>query len=319
MSELYTESTLADSYIYSAFNNNKVMSARLIEIMTRGTEVLPSHLEEQLLRIKRTRLSPLMDTVIDAYSNGEIKLISSNIINIPASIPFAVGKNQQGFYTSAFVSRYGKFSKDEKIFSIQPKTLYILMESSYLAKVYYQHPERFARSAGLVKTLGNIYTLMLMRILNKEFALSLDPDLHSQISYFIARFFFDTVIEVPNREVSHSYASAIAKAGSTMELQGAKEDYELARIKNFDEFINFIRDYSKRLSTLSRKIFIQTFMNTYGTVSVLGLDCLPYFILTVTSSLMGCFLVNDTIMSDILKNTRGLKPELIYPELTKIV
>ena len=316
---LFTEATLSDSFIYAAFNNNKVMSIRIAEVIKSGVSISPEQLEEQLLHLKRTRISPLMDIVIDAFNKGDIVLMHSDIINIPSSIPFVVMKDGGRFKAFVFTKRYGSLNKDGSAYSIQAKTMYVLMEAAYLAMVYYQHPERFKRSSGLVKVISNIYTLMIMRILNKDYALTIEPDLHSQIAYIVSRFFLDRVVELDNNIVSNSYSSINAKPSSAMVLNGISAEYDQRNIKNFEELIEYIASFNKRVSGLNKKMFIQTFMNTYGAVSVLGLDCLPYFMLTITSTLMGSFLVNETIMSDIIKNTRGLNANIIYPELTKIV
>lgn len=316
---IFTEATLSDSFIYAAFNNNKVMSLRVAEIIKSGMEVAPEQLEETLLHIKRTRLSPLMDEVLGAFEKGEISLVYSDTISIPASIPFVVIKQGSNHKGIIFVKRYGNFNKAGDVYTINPKVLYVLMEATYLSIIYYKHPERFVRSAGLVKVLSNIYSVMMMRILNKEYALTLDPDLHSQVSYIVSRFFLDRVVELPNKDISHSYASKNANATTPLVLQSVREEYENANITNFEELIDFLGKYNKRLTGINKKLFIQVFMNTYGPVSILGLDCLPYFILTVTSTLMGSFLVNETILSDIIKNTRGLNANVVYPELSKIV
>ena len=81
--------------------------------------------------------------------------------------------------------------------------------------------------------------------------------------------------------------------------------------------MKFIATFSPRLGALNFRYFVQCFINTYKATSMFGMECLPYFLFTIQSSMIGSFIVNQPIISDITKTIKGMNN--FYPELVKII
>ena len=110
----FTESSLADSVVFKAFNNQAEFSTILNESIKKSTIIESSLIEEQLGQMKRTRLSPLVDTVLDAYKNGDIVLLYSKTIRIPKMIPFTVIKLKGEKKAFVFLNNYGNLVEKGK-------------------------------------------------------------------------------------------------------------------------------------------------------------------------------------------------------------
>lgn len=317
-----SESTLNDSYIYSMFNVNKTVTARINDAYKHGDILDSSYIEEQILQLKRTRISPLIDGVLSAFENGDIILIYSNSVKIPQAVPFVVIKSNNKNKAIIFINNYGTIVDNGnvsggKFLNIPMKDLYVLMEGAYLALNYYENMTTIKRSVGLMKLSSNIYTSMMMRILNKEFALSLDQDLYNNISYVISRFYLEKIWECENNDLIFNYACSNILNINKVSMKLTDDQYISAKINSISDLINFISKLSPRLEKLTMRYFTECYINTYRTPAILGMDVFPYFLFTLSASYMGSFLVNQPIINDIIKNIKN--SNIFYNELTKIL
>lgn len=321
---LLTESTtVSDSFLFKKMNENAAVTSRVLQAIKSGKVISESDIEEQLIQIRRTRISPLADQVIGAFQRGDIVLIYSETVRVIQSIPFIVanasGKNRAYIFTMS----YGTYavpkraSDKEKVFNIGMKDLYALMEGAYIALEYYKTPQLFSKNIGLMKTCVSVYTSMFLRILNKEYALSLAPVEFNQVSYCIARFFLENVWELNSNEMSHAYAFGTILNGNRMDFIQLQDEWENADVKTMDQLIEFLREHFPRLRSLTIRYFTEYYMNTYRATVVLGLDVLPYFLFIISSSLLGSFIANQPVIYEILKNTKGIN--YYYNELSKFL
>lgn len=320
---MFYESTLSDSYIYGLFNNDLTMTKRISEAVKNGIVIDNSYIQEQILQIKRTRLSPLVDTVLKAYDDGNIILIYSKLIKITQAIPFVVlkmgGKNK----VVIFINNYGSISDNStvnggKTLNVQMKDLYVLMEGAYLAWAYYEYPVKFQRSIGLMKLTNHIYTSMIMRILNKEYALSMNQELFNSVSYSVSRFYLERIWGSGNHDLIFTYASqTCTNTVNKANLLVLDDQYTQADIQSVDQLMTFIKSISPRLESLNIRYFTEYYINMYRAPALLSMDTLPYFIFTLVATYCGSFIVNQPIINDIIKNTKN--SNIFYNELSKLV
>lgn len=74
MSEYMTEASLSDSMIYNQLNRTSNVSSTVVRALRTGVKLDRSYIEEQYIQAKRSRISPLVDDVLEAFDNGEIVL-----------------------------------------------------------------------------------------------------------------------------------------------------------------------------------------------------------------------------------------------------
>ena len=320
---IFYESTLSDSYIYGLFNNDLTMTKRISDAVKNGTVIDSSYIQEQILQIKRTRLSPLVDNVLQAYENGNILLIYSKLTKITQAIPFVVlkiaGKNK----VVVFINNYGTITDSGEVnggkaLNVQMKDLYVLMEGAYLAWAYYEYPVKFQRSIGLMKLTNQIYTAMVMRILNKEYALSMNQELFNSVSYSVSRFYLERIWGSDNHDLIFTYASqTCTNTVNKSNLLVLDDQYTQAKIQSVDQLMLFIKSISPRLETLNIRYFTEYYINMYKAPALLSMDTLPYFIFTLAATYCGSFMINQPIINDIIKNIKN--SNIFYNELSKLV
>ena len=111
---LFTESNLSDTVIYQTYNTNSEMTTTILSAIKDSIVIDSSFIEEQLLQIKRTRISPLAESVLKAYEDGDIVLLYAKNKKIPQALPFFATKMQGKIKVIIFINNYGTITKSEK-------------------------------------------------------------------------------------------------------------------------------------------------------------------------------------------------------------
>lgn len=323
--ELYMEASLTDSVLYKTFNNNAELTSLLLKAMKDSIMIDSSYIQEQLLQMERTKISPILESVMSSYENGDIIILYSKVKKLPQVIPFFATKISGKVKVVVFVNNFSTINTNatdssKKYLNISMKDLYVLLEGAYTLLKYSITPIMITKNLGLMKVTTNIYTNMIMRIMNKEYAVSMDQDLYDKVAFSISYFYLNKIWGSKNRDVNISYAFNVIKSNktaSTNNIQLLLDEYESKDINDIQDLITFISLLSPRLKSLNFRYFIQCYINLYKPTSLFGLEFLPFFLFTIESSMVGSFIVNQPIINDITKNIKGMN--LFYPELTKAI
>ena len=62
---IFQESSLNDSLVFNALNKQSTLTALVQKCIKDSIMITPLYIEEQLLQIKRSRISPLSDKVLE--------------------------------------------------------------------------------------------------------------------------------------------------------------------------------------------------------------------------------------------------------------
>lgn len=317
---IFTEASLAESVLFQSFNNNNEMTQIITNAINKSIKLDRGYIDEQILQIERTRISPIAAKVLEAFDDEHIVLLYSTVKKIPEALPFFATKVSGKVVVFVFVNNYGTLSKanesGQRHLDISMKDLYALMEGAYVAYSYAVMPQKLQRNLGLMKLNLTTYTLMMMRILNKEYAISMDQSAYDKVAFCFAKFFAERIWMSTNDDVNITYAKSVITRGTTgVEISQVAAEYDASNIRNLEDLITFIRKISPRLNMLTLRYFMQCIITLYRPAATFGTEVLPYFMFTVTSSLLGSFIVNQAIVSDITKTVKGMNN--YYQELVK--
>ena len=311
------ESSMEDSFIYKSFNASNSLIEKIVKYIKTAVLLDTSYFEEQFSQMNKSSISPLSAKVIDAYKEGNIELLFSRQTKIGTSIPFIIRKNEKGkIVATIFIATFATMDKNNNLV-IPVKQLYALMESSYIALQIQVNPTKIQRNIGIMKLCNSVYTEMIMRILNKEYAIALDKVLYDKCWYTISRFFLTNIWQYPNKDLIDSYASNELKNIEELDLDLTRDGYDDADIKDVNDLLTYIRTLSPRMSNLNTRYFIERFVNTYHGSSILSIDYLPYVFFVIVNILLGSFLISQTALNDVIKNIKGMNK--FYIELSKII
>jgi len=316
--------SLKDSVVFSTFNKNgEILTLLASAIKSENTRTIDSsYIEDSLIQLERMRLSPLTDSVIDAYKQGNIILLYANNNKVSQAFPFFAAKMANRTVVYVFLNNYGSLAKNKNdlnstYLDIPVKDLYALMEGAYIAYKLATNPKAISKSISLLKTTLQIYVEMWGRILKKEYSINTDEETYDRVRYLIARFYMDKIWELSSTQISDSYARSLIKGGNTPIFNGIADEYERANVQNVQELIDLIKEQSPRLRPLTMRFFTESWLRKYKNPALFSMECLPYLMFVISTTLSRSFIVDNILMSDIFKTVSGMNN--YYPELVKLI
>ena len=322
--EVFTEVSLTDTFVYKSFNKNAELSSILTAAVKDSIIINENYIDEQLLTIKRIKLSPISDDVIASFLEGNIVVLYSNVKKVPSIIPFFTTRSANKIRTYVFMNNFAKLVTDKtdlnrRYLDIPAKNLYALLEGAYVSYQYALYPNKFTRSIGLMRPCMDTYVSMVMRILNKEYALSMDMEAYDKTAFCIGRYFAESVWGLLNGEQIFSYArqNKSIKDPRAGYLGVLNDEYDSKDIRTMDQLIEFLKTISPRLSSLSSRYFYQRWIETYKYSTSFAIESLPYFLYVMTCTIIGSFLINSPLIADISKDVKGIRN--YYAELEKVL
>lgn len=312
------ENTMEDSLVYKTFNQANGVVDKIVKYLSSGVPLDKSYIEDQYAIIRRgAGISPLSQKVLEAFNNGDIEIIWNNTEKVGVAMPFIVRRKSDGKVVSTiFINAFATI-KDDSILVIPAKQLYGLMEGAYIALKLQTDPVKVMKNAELMMTTASVYTEMMARILNKEYALTLDKVLYDKVCYCIKRFYLECVWEYPNTGLVSNYASSDLKYIQQFDLDALDATYSKMEIKTIANLLEFVKSLSPRMSDLNLRYYIERFIKTYHGPSILSIDYLPYVFFVITNVVMSTFLVSQTALNDIIKNTKNINR--FYSELARVM
>ena len=312
------ENTMEDSLVYKTFNQANGVVDKIVKYLSSGVPLDKSYIEDQYAIIRRgAGISPLSQKVLEAFNNGDIEVIWNNTEKVGVAMPFIVRRKSDGKVVSTiFINAFATI-KDDSILVIPAKQLYGLMEGAYIALKLQTDPVKVMKNAELMMTTASVYTEMMARILNKEYALTLDKVLYDKVCYCIKRFYLECVWEYPNTGLVSNYASSDLKYIQQFDLDALDATYSNMEIKTIANLLEFVKSLSPRMSDLNLRYYIERFIKTYHGASILSIDYLPYVFFVITNVVMSTFLVSQTALNDIIKNTKNINR--FYSELARVM
>lgn len=312
------ENTMEDSLVYKTFNQANGVVDKIVKYLSSGVPLDKSYIEDQYAIIRRgAGISPLSQKVLEAFNNGDIEIIWNNTEKVGVAMPFIVRRKSDGKVVSTiFINAFATI-KDDSVLVIPAKQLYGLMEGAYIALKLQTDPVKVMKNAELMMTTASVYTEMMARILNKEYALTLDKVLYDKVCYCIKRFYLECVWEYPNTGLVSNYASSDLKYIQQFDLDALDATYSKMEIKTIANLLEFVKSLSPRMSDLNLRYYIERFIKTYHGASILSIDYLPYVFFVITNVVMSTFLVSQTALNDIIKNTKNINR--FYSELARVM
>jgi hypothetical protein len=292
--------------------------SKITKAMKNGIALDKSYFETQYLQMTKTGISPLSLYVIKAYDEGKIRLIYAKNDHVTVALPFVVLNIGNVPTACIFINEFcGMSNSDTPQLTIEVKKLYTLMESAFVGLLYFSKPAHFVRNSGFVKTMANVYAQMILRILNREYALSLDKDAFDQANYAAARFFLERVLGLTNPEIVNAYASATCNAPAKTTIALADTTYSSAKVQTIEDLVGFFASSNPKMSDLKFRYFFERWVSSFGTGATLAIDSFPYLYYCISNVLCGGFLINSTAMAEFVKNTKGISG--IYSEIIRVI
>lgn len=289
------------SYIFNMLNKNNAINNTVKELL-RAEDVEPSSIEEQLMIINKRYNEPLKREVLQAYDEGKIRLKYSKEIKLPTAMPFILIKASGGVVAVISLSTYSYKLEKSGDMSIDPKKLYTLMESAYIALKYTTNNLRYASASNLLTHGSIMYANMVYSAINKKFNIGMDKKKSELVMYFSAKFFMINVLakNIDSMEIINNTAKKNCKTLSSMVIAEADDEFEINAYKDISVFMEEVSRVCD-IHGLNVRNFLSTYMQMYGEGTLLGLELFPYFMMNICSAEHGAFMNNQYMFENIIE------------------
>lgn len=314
--ETYVRESMEDSFVYKMFNSSNSIMTKMVENIKHSEVITMEAIEDQYRQIKRSSVSPLSRSVLAAFDSGliEIRYAPEPNVRMPSPIPFIVRRGPSGSpIATIFIKAFSGMQNG--LLNIPTKNLYAIMESAYIALQIQQYPTKLVRNSTLCKICMYIYCQMYMKILIKEYALSMDRPLCDKVKYCVSRFFLEKVWGLTNTDAIITYAASGCMNLPDTAVQEITQEYNDANIIDVQGLITFLANYNPRMKNLNTKYFIERWISMYHAPATLAIDYLPYLLFTINNVVLGSFIVAQNSLADVIKECPGMSH--YYGELAK--
>lgn len=300
--------SIRESYLYSSMNKSGYMDNLLKSAISKSKILTANDLEFEFNTINKYFKYPLKKDVLEAYKAGILKpLVFPPGIEdrLSAAVPFMLGGNGREIVAYVFIDNYKSYNRNNDTYSIDPKKLYCLLESAYIAIIIQKMYPVFSRNSVSCVEGAYIYSHMFTRILNKKYALNVDARAYTKVLYLSAKFFLVNLLSCDvASDTTMNYAMKVADCQSSMLIKEVDDIFTQDKFLNIETFITAIKEnaslISQSLNALTVKEFIQDFVNMFHTSAIFSLEHLAYFMFTVDSVCVGAYLNNQVVLEDII-------------------
>ena len=300
--------SVRDTFLYKSMNKGNYLDKTLKNAISKAKILKPANLEFEVNTINKYYKFGMKKSVMDKFDSGLLKAIvlpPGTAERIPASVPFLLyGANEIGSYV--FIDTYCQYNKSSDTYNIDPKKLYCLLESGYIATLVQKNARVFSINNTMASEGGSIYAHMFIRVLNKKYALNVDRRAYAKVLFLAAKFFMINLLGMKkDSDAVSNYALKVSEADSPIMVRELETRFdEAGAAKDLSTFISFLREnaylISQSLAELTLRDYLTDFVNMYQSSSIFALEHLSYFLFMVDSVILGAYLNNQAVLEDVV-------------------
>lgn len=310
--------SLESTFIYSHLNKSNGITQNIASLLQTGKILTRKELEEPFMVISKNFKFPFKYKVMDAFDVGEIKVIYSDKVKLPTCLPFFLTKSKSNKIVAVVVANiYGTLDEHTNSLKIDPKKLYCMMESAYLAKICYINSKQLSTRSMILSGGSAIYSSMFTRVLNKKYALNVDKSKMSKIIFLSSKFYLINIMGLADSDIVFNYAIKNCPNGNIYSLKEINEQLSTEDYTSLETFIKAISrpELGLKLKDLTVRNYLEAFINMYEASCLLSLESFYYFLYNILSVTNGAYINNQYVLEDIVGNT-GVK---IYNDLLNMI
>lgn len=315
---LIRESTLTNSEVFTGINNELNVKEKAINLIKSAKLITNEDIEAAYITVKQITDS-LTKESLRAFDSAKVKLLynTNPAVAMTQAIPFLTFNTKRGYETYVFVDKYITVTRDG-VMKIEPSVLRDLLIGATIANGIKNNYSPLANDQYLAKTLMEIYSKLLLRVINREYSIAPDKALYDTVQYWVNRYFLTRVFELNDTEPNiNKLALSYVKYLDETQLVDIKQQYDAQEITTISNLLDLIKQSSSRMSTLGLGTILNNWVNYYYASSMLAVDNIEYLIFMTICLLNGNGSIVNISASDIVKEAKNIKS--YREELLKLI
>ena len=257
-------------------------------------------LEESLKVIQRRYAFPLKSAVLDYYTNDRITLLGSKRVNVVTSMPAWRVVKGTPKRCHVFVNAVPYIPASSRT-EMNHRRIYTLLQIGAVLAISYDHERRVLASSTISRLGSGIYARMMLKVVDRVVTLGRDMMYRDHLRYVFAKYFLVNMMERPSNETTDGLArSATSGKTSRVNLETFEEtlvsssgasNAQTLYDKNIMDFLKSMSQSDRKLSRMTVRSFIQTYIKLYGAPATFAMEEIGYFLAIMASHTTGAELV----------------------------
>jgi len=320
----YKAPSLLESEVYmtyrSTLTEDPVETVR--KIRNKAKKLTNADIPAVYAELKQYR-SGLIRSAIQAYDNDDTVILYNPKpdpkLTLANFLPFITLRSGEKLVTYLFVDIYinSRLYEKDGVIRINSNYLRDLLIGSLLSNTIRNNYSRLINNPYLERTLMNLYTTFVWRVLNRLYSIGADKILFDTVQYFTNRFFLESVLHsISSPETIEEIAIKHFKYVDTIKYEEIRNKYNQAVPGKISQLLELIKGLTPVMADLTFRIFITNWMNYYLTISYLAIDSIEYLLFMIVALENKSGLVSIAA-HDIVKEMKGIKS--LDEELLKLL
>jgi hypothetical protein len=309
--------SLKDTFLFEFQDSASNLKQKMLSYTPSLDNLEIKALEDDLNTIQKRFSFPLKNKVIDDITakNRVIPIFNKDRVKIPTSIPAFLYNNGGKPVSLVNLTNYGVKDREGN-FNIDTRQLYACLQTGTILLGCYEHWNAITMNQNVCKLGSVLYSKIFSKVLDKMFAINLDPIKADKIRFITAKFFLLNILGKTNGETVNNLAYAACQNGTT---RNTIVNFELSLPSNaynrLDDFLNAISQVVEGCHTLTVRTFMDSFIRMYGSSTIFALEFFPYFCHMLFSVAVGAHLNAEYLIENLVSK----ELDKFYNEVSNII
>lgn len=288
-----------------------------INTMSKKDQLDIKFVDDTISVIQRRFRFPLKDMVVNDLINNKNILIFNPIgLNLPNYIPIILYNRNNDPIALINMNNVITVNKNKDYLVIDPIKFYSLCQTGSIALKMFTNWKYILLNQDVNEHGAICYSAITTKILDKMYAINLDPLKSDKFRFLFAKFFLLNIMTRADNETTNNIAcKCCVNTDSSIIKNFDIQVSDSIAYNNFIDFIKSISDTFTEFSGLKVRDYMYNFIKMYGTFGILGLEYLPYFMHMVFSVNIGANFGNNYVIENLLGN----KIEKYYLTLCSLI
>lgn len=289
---------LSSSDVYNQMRNSTKITSEIRKIDFREDVLQPEDINSFMNIIKQRINQPSKNDVLQMLNSGDFILINKDDIKIPNFINTISFKS--GGRNKVLVNITNHMNSRGDIY---PSTLYGLLQNAAIVNILSNSGQSLINNSEMIKNSSMLYSRLMVKVLDKVYALNLDKFKTDYLSYVFAKFF---IVRVCGRPLDDRVEEIAYKSSTNMSSFRLIKDFENSMTEDETVTYQSIFNLFESLSTMDAfnkfkvRTFIEQYIKMYGESTVLAIDHLPSFYSMIFSAQVNAGLNKEYIIVNTL-------------------
>jgi hypothetical protein len=308
---------LKDTFLFEYLDKSTNLRQKMISYNPTMDNLDIKLIEDDLNTIQKRFSFPLKNKVIDELHSKHrlIPIFNKDRIKIPTPIPAFLYNNNGKAVSLVNLTNYGTKDRDGE-FHIDTRQLFAVLQTGVVALGCYENWNAISMNQSVGKLGALIYSKIFSKVLDKMFAINLDPIKSDKVKFITAKFFLLNILGKSNGESVNNIAYSVCQNETTRStIMAFDQSLPTTAYHRLDDFINAISINVEGCHTLTFRTFIDTYIKMYHFSSIFALEYFPYFCHMLFSVAVGAHINSEYL----IENLVGKDLDKFYNEVSNII